>query len=169
MKADAARPIDSNGNQRIEFAHALRGLAAFSVLISHFCGVFWANPGAVAALLNVETPTIAPPTFISPLHFSPHFNYGSFGVAVFFLISGFVIPFSLQKLSAPAFLIARAFRIYPVYLFSLCVSLGAVWLLGRYGGGEVFHMISVTSSLRPRWLADGYGSPPLMASVGLWR
>lgn len=136
MKKDSKRFIDLNDNQRIEFAHALRGLAAFSVLISHFCGVFWTSPGAVATLLNVEATTIEIPAFILSLHFSPHFNYGSFGVAVFFLISGFVIPFSLKKLPAPAFLIARAFRIYPVYIFSLCVGLGAVWLIGRYGGGR---------------------------------
>lgn len=150
MIIDAKRTINSNNSQRIEFAHALRGLAAFSVLISHFCGVFWLSPGAVAAILNVETPTVVPPAFILPLHFSPYLNYGSFGVAVFFLISGFVIPFSLKKLSSPAFLIARAFRIYPVYIFSLCVSLGVVWLLGRYGGGKAFHMISITSWLRHR-------------------
>jgi len=53
-------------------------------------------------------------------------------VALFFLISGFVIPFSLAKLSAPAFLANRLFRIYPVYAAGFAIMLAARWAVGQY-------------------------------------
>lgn len=139
MENNSKRLSATDDAQRVEFAHSLRGLAALSVLISHFCGVFWLSPSSVVALLNVEGFEPPPVSFITPLHFSPLFNYGSFGVAVFFLISGFVIPFSLSKLSGPRFLMARMFRIYPVYIFSFCVSIGIILLLSEYGDGKPFN------------------------------
>jgi peptidoglycan/LPS O-acetylase OafA/YrhL len=53
-------------------------------------------------------------------------NFGRVGVALFFAISGFVIPFSVRAASpAPAreFLLRRFFRILPLYWFS--IPLGA--------------------------------------------
>jgi peptidoglycan/LPS O-acetylase OafA/YrhL len=50
------------------------------------------------------------PTYLLWLHTSvPQFSWGAFGVALFFLVSGFVIPFSLR--AGPSFLVARFFRI----------------------------------------------------------
>lgn len=52
-------------------------------------------------------------------------NPGVFGVQLFFLISGFVIPFTLERRgSLRAFVIARLFRLYPLYWLSLAVLLG---------------------------------------------
>lgn len=150
-------PADGSATpQRLEFAHTLRGLAALSVLISHFLGVFWLAPGAVAVLLNIESLAVSPPAFIAPLHFTPHLNYGSLGVGVFFLISGFVIPFSLSALSRPAFLIARIFRIYPVYIVAFSISVMVLLLLSKYGGAKPFpysieHLIAQGLLLRG-WL-----------------
>lgn len=142
--------------QRIEFAHTLRGLAALSVLMWHFLGVFWANPSAVGDLLKVSSLELNMPSYFAPLHFSAHLNYGSFGVAVFFLISGFVIPFSLQSLSVRAFLIARCFRIYPVYLISIAISLSVIWIIGALVSNRPFpydmgHVIAQALLLRG-WL-----------------
>lgn len=153
MEIGSQRLNSCESNQRVEFAHSLRGIAALSVLISHFCGVFWLSPSSVVALLNVESFAPPPVSFITPLHFSPLFNYGSFGVAVFFLISGFVIPFSVSKLSGPKFLMARIFRIYPVYIFSLGVSIGVIWLLSQFGSGRPFaysfgHLIAQATLIR---------------------
>ena len=56
--------------------------------------------------------------------------WGPFGVALFFLISGFVIPYTFTKRSASAFLVGRAFRIFPLYMAGFSVTLLAVWLSG---------------------------------------
>jgi peptidoglycan/LPS O-acetylase OafA/YrhL len=53
-------------------------------------------------------------------------DLGKFGVALFFLISGFVIPFSLSG-SLTAFAIGRAARLLPALWLSIafCIALGA--------------------------------------------
>ena len=72
--------------ERLEFAHALRGIAAISVLVVYFFGVFWSSPSAVSSILGFPALSLEMPKYFATLHFSPHFNYGSFGVAVFFVI-----------------------------------------------------------------------------------
>ena len=64
---------------------------------------------------------------------------GPFGVAIFFLISGFVIPFSLEHKSAPRFLLARVLRIFPTYFASLALSMAALYLSSRYWGTAFTH------------------------------
>ena len=120
---------------RLEFAHILRGLAALIVvLFAHFGGVFFAAPSAVASL------TFAPPlSGISlPSFFawtqSHGINFGHLGVALFFLISGFVIPFSLLHFTRTQFLIARFFRIWPTYVVGLSLTLIALVISTHYFG-----------------------------------
>lgn len=125
---------------RVEFAHVLRGLAAAIVLVSHFLGVFWLAPDAVVALLKVPAHGQPIPSFVAPLHFAPTvFNYGSLGVAIFFLISGFVIPFSLGALSRRGFCLARFFRIYPVYWVALSVSILSASLIQSHFLSHIAH------------------------------
>jgi peptidoglycan/LPS O-acetylase OafA/YrhL len=89
-------------NTKVDFANTLRGFAALSVLVSHYYGLFWQNRAAVSGFTTAPTLAVdmyATPHWISWLNAIPIFNWGSYGVALFFIISGFVIPFSLQKTS----------------------------------------------------------------------
>jgi peptidoglycan/LPS O-acetylase OafA/YrhL len=62
-----------------------------------------------------------------------HFDLGKYGVLLFFLVSGYVIPMSLERHgSLRKFWIGRLFRIYPAYLFTIAV----VVLLIAAGLGE---------------------------------
>lgn len=124
--------------QRLAFANTLRGLAALSVLVAHFLDGFWSSQDAISGLINMPPLHLTMVSYFAPLHFSVHFSYGSFGVALFFLISGFVIPFSLAGLSPQSFLIARFFRIYPVYVICLTISLLSIWLLGSIINDRTF-------------------------------
>ena len=68
-----------------------------------------------------------------PARFRPFLELGPgiFGVALFFLISGFVIPHSVRRGFAPAdFAVRRLFRVFPAYLTVLAavVALGALGL-----------------------------------------
>lgn len=122
-------------NKKIEFANTLRGFAALSVIVSHYYGVFWSSRAAVEALTNspalpLETHPI--PHYISWLHFFPLFNWGAYGVALFFIISGFVIPFSLQKMSWISFLVNRVLRIMPIYIIGFSITLFAIFVSGRW-------------------------------------
>jgi peptidoglycan/LPS O-acetylase OafA/YrhL len=95
----------SNAPYKFGFADFLRGPAALCVLIAHIVG-------------NVMD---WPPSM---------FFLGQLGVAVFFLVSGFVISISLTKYNIQGFLLARILRIYPTYAVALTVTLVCAWILG---------------------------------------
>jgi peptidoglycan/LPS O-acetylase OafA/YrhL len=91
-------------NGRLEFLDALRGIAALVVAIQHTSEVIW--PQVVA---------------FSHIWWRP----GEFGVLVFFICSGFIIPASMERRGNLAeFWIGRAFRLFPLYL--AVVGLGLV-------------------------------------------
>ena len=115
---------------RLIFAHQLRGVAALLIVITHFFGNFYGTQAGLAALtFSPDLHMIAAP-WVRWFDF-PYFK-GPFGVAVFFLISGFVIPFSLEKATPPRFLLMRAFRIYPTYVAAFALSMLAMAASAHY-------------------------------------
>jgi peptidoglycan/LPS O-acetylase OafA/YrhL len=60
-------------------------------------------------------------------------NLGDYGVFVFFIISGYIVPASLErKGSVRTFWVSRIFRLYPLYL--LAVGLAVVLWKAHFGG-----------------------------------
>lgn len=97
---------------RLDHLDGLRGFAALAVVFQHAAQTA-ANSGA--GLFDPLLQTI---------------NLGRFGVVLFFLISGFVIPFSFSgERPLRQFVRSRFFRIYPAYW--LAVMLLAAILIGR--------------------------------------
>jgi peptidoglycan/LPS O-acetylase OafA/YrhL len=91
-------------NGRLEFLDALRGIAALVVALQHLGEVIW--PELVV---------------FSHVWWRP----GEFGVLVFFICSGFIIPASMERRGdLKEFWIGRAFRLFPLYL--AVVGLGVV-------------------------------------------
>jgi peptidoglycan/LPS O-acetylase OafA/YrhL len=89
-------------NQRIGVINALRAFAAMFVAWGHFV----AGQGKYLSLSG---------------------KYGYLGVHIFFVISGFVIPWSLYRScyalrDYPRFLLKRNVRLYPPYLASIAVT-----------------------------------------------
>lgn len=129
--------MKSNGH-RLDFANSLRGIACLSVLISHYIFGFAEIHGqydGFAALPRQAYPWI--PTSLMPPH--SFVSFGSLGVALFFLISGLVIPFSVDGLSKgrlprTAFFISRAFRIVPTYAAGAFISFCALRWGAMYNG-----------------------------------
>lgn len=116
---------------KVIFADQLRAVAALCVMIVHLLGSYWLARDVVAH--HVFAPVLEGPSSRSLQLISPsYFNFGPFGVALFFLVSGFVIPFSLAKATRMRFLAARALRIYPTYFACLCLSLLVIWLSSRF-------------------------------------
>lgn len=112
---------------RVEFANSMRGVAALFVMMAHYFGVFWFLPDVAAsqakfpALIGLQVPTYV------AFFIQPWVNWGELGVGLFFIISGFVIPFSLRKTSGVTFLVGRAFRLFPTYFAGFSVVLLALW------------------------------------------
>jgi peptidoglycan/LPS O-acetylase OafA/YrhL len=111
----AAAPAGSGS--RLGWLDVLRGLAALAVVFNHF-GYFVPS--------SVNTPVY------------DWFNPGDYGVFVFFLISGYIVPASLErKGSVRTFWVSRVFRLYPLYLLAVtvAVALGALHVGGLRGEG----------------------------------
>ena len=71
-------------------------------------------------------------------------------MALFFLISGFVIPMSLQKYDWRGFLVGRILRIYPTYFAGFGVTLIALWVAGStFGKPFPFDIRSVVIHFLP--------------------
>lgn len=77
-------------------------------------------------------------------------NFGQIGVLVFFMISGYVIPYSQAGSGRDlnAFWLARFFRIYPLYIFVILTNLFITFALFRVsvpnlGGALLAHVIFV--------------------------
>jgi peptidoglycan/LPS O-acetylase OafA/YrhL len=117
--------------QRLIFANQLRGFAALSVVGSHWIGVYWGSPDAVMQATATPLPS-GPVPAIFDLFAHPWLNFGPLGVAVFFLISGLVIPISLSAHDRVGFLLARALRIYPTYIAGLLLCAVMVRLNAAY-------------------------------------
>jgi len=122
-----------SAESKIIFANQLRGIAALFVVLAHLGYVFWMVRETVANFIGSNVMDGPNPPGIG-VFVSDHLNLGVLGVAIFFLISGFVIPFSVGKIGRVNFLVARAFRIYPTYIVGLLVGLFVVWLSSRYWG-----------------------------------
>jgi len=101
-------PLAAKG-RRLGWLDAIRGFAALCVVFEHM---------STHVLQHVR----------SDLYL--WFNGGQYGVFVFFLVSGYIIPASLErKGSVRGFWLSRAFRLYPLYIIGIAVSLLA-WKTG---------------------------------------
>ena len=129
---------------KVRFAHQLRAMAALSVVINHYWGIFFV-PG-VRAVIGMPASFVPLQPAYTQHVLSPGwggFLYGAFGVAVFFLISGFVIPISLRNISTGQFLTRRFFRIYPVYWFCLLISIALYFICSWYWSTPLSDRISL--------------------------
>ena len=125
---DGSTAAPPANRDRLRYIDTLRAIAALLVVWLHSVQAFGrVNP---ASGRNWYIDTVA------------NVDVGHVGVVVFFLISGFVIPFSIKRdAAAPAraFLVKRFFRIFPAYWLSVPLAAGAIWWLWKqpFGGREL--------------------------------
>jgi peptidoglycan/LPS O-acetylase OafA/YrhL len=99
---------------RLAWLDALRGLAALCVVFDH------------ATFVVLQSPHNLVYRWADP---------GQYGVFVFFLVSGYIIPASLErKGSVRGFWISRAFRLYPLYLLAVAMTV----LMYNIGIGNLY-------------------------------
>lgn len=102
---------------RFEFLDALRGIAASAVVIEHCSNDLW----PAYSRFSID-----------------YLDLGVFGVFVFFIVSGFIIPAALERgRSLGVFWLGRFFRLFPVFWVFLVVAV-LLHLAGRYGGPPGF-------------------------------
>lgn len=69
------------------------------------------------------------------------FSSVHFGLGLFFILSGYVIPLSLKKTNPFSYLIRRLFRIYPTAIVCMILAAGAMLLAGYCLGSAPFHFL----------------------------
>ncbi|WP_068399588.1 acyltransferase family protein [Pedobacter cryoconitis] len=117
---------------RIKQIDILRGIAALLVTIFHLTG---------SAGLSKATASYG--------------SYGWLGVQIFFVISGFVLPYSMYKTgynisSFGTFLIKRIVRVYPPYLVAIAIAVAMAIATGRellYGITLLSHFLFLNELL----------------------
>ena len=99
----ATKAPSSVASSRLESLDAGRGIASIAVLFSHFFDA-----------LTTKTMVIN----------TKFFSGGVFGVIAYFVISGFVIPISLERApSLKSFWINRFYRLYPAYWVAMAFGI----------------------------------------------
>jgi len=100
---------------RIKELDALRGIAAFGVLLFHYTVQYDLLYDHTSALLV-------------------QFDIGKYGVHLFFMISGFVIFMTLERtLRSMDFVVSRFSRLFPAYWAALVITLLCVHIVGLPG------------------------------------
>ena len=146
--------IPNPGDQRLEAVDCLRGIAVLSVCFSHFMD---ANNGISHESLLWKMGT-----------------HGWLGVEIFFVISGFIIPYALHRSGFrlsdyPRFLIKRMVRLDPPYLVAIGVAivmgLLATWAPGYRGAPfhcslpqVLLHFAFLNTFFGYEWVNDAFWS-----------
>jgi peptidoglycan/LPS O-acetylase OafA/YrhL len=114
---------------RLEFLDALRGIAVLFVMVIH----------GLEQILSHDA------LFVR--WFAVWFDLAHFGVMLFFVTSGFVIPISLGRSTLRRFWLRRCLRLYPMYLFTLALA-AALIAAGVYAPpNDQFALMPVRSIL----------------------
>jgi peptidoglycan/LPS O-acetylase OafA/YrhL len=142
---ETGRAADRRLGGKIWFAQAIRGVAATLVVYERLTQDFLRHQDVVATVTT--TPQLhglpnAPLGSVTDFLESHNLAIGIFGVALFFITSGFVIPFSLERRSLRGFFIRRFFRLYPTLWVAMLLALIALRIHTRgqpfpYGFGEI--------------------------------
>jgi peptidoglycan/LPS O-acetylase OafA/YrhL len=137
-RADAATaPAHNPSESRLAVLDGLRGIAALAVVIEHLRNMLF------------------PASLVWPVW--TYVNLGRAGVMLFFLISGFVIPLSLERSGSLAkFWHSRIFRLFPAYWLTIAVSL----ISFAFG-------ISVIDPAIAAQLRTGHGLWPMLANLAM--
>ena len=124
----AATPTPVPPRARLAWLDALRGIAALAVVFDHL------SPYLLSGLRN---------------HVYHWLDAGRYGVFVFFLISGYIVPASLErKGSVRTFWVSRVFRLYPLYLLVIALAVLLWWLgYGSLRGADSDPATSVLAQL----------------------
>ena len=119
------------------FAQALRGLGALSVVYWHYCVAFLLENRLISEVAQIEPlqqVRLLPHMFWTETLKNMAFESGRVGVAIFFLISGFVVSISLEDRNVPRFIVRRLFRVYPTYAVGLAITCLFIFINATYYG-----------------------------------
>lgn len=134
--------------KRYENIDGLRAIAALAVVLQHYFGdILREASDRTGIAYRVAAAGI------------DHFDAGRFGVVLFFLISGFVVPFSIRgERPLLRFGVSRFFRLYPaMWLALLCLAL-LLFVQGPAPGVSTFvaNLTMLPQLFGQKWMSGAY-------------
>lgn len=147
--------IDTNNTGRLHFLDGLRGIAILLVVLYHTYSNAWVE--------------LVP--YFYPTHDLMIIKYGSHGVPLFFIISGFVISMSLEKCkNFGDFMFKRWLRLFPAMLIaSLLILITSPLLTSRpLGNPYALDIIAGITFIAPTFFRAIFDSQQTMLEGGFW-
>lgn len=134
-----ARNVQQSGDvETYAFIYYLRALSALLIVWNHLALGFWKNNAFIANVAHTQPlRAFQEPCWLATSQYLRnllHFDWTGVALPMFFLISGFVIPQTIERTGAWAFAIRRTFRVYPTYIFCLAVTCGVAFAYTRSVG-----------------------------------
>ncbi|MCK6648778.1 MAG: acyltransferase [Bacteroidia bacterium] len=119
-------------NNHVPILDSLRAIAALSVCLFHFI------TGPVGFVKNEAVLSV--------------FRYGSYGVQLFFVISGFIIPWAISQYNYEIkkyfkFLLKRFIRLEPPYIVSIVLGLGLLFVKTFYFANDTGKDVEIAQLL----------------------
>jgi peptidoglycan/LPS O-acetylase OafA/YrhL len=148
LSQSAGQSAVKKPSNRYENIDALRAIAALAVVVQHFFGdVLRDAADQQGVIFHVASSSTS------------YFDAGRFGVVLFFLISGFVVPFSIKG-SNPLqrFAISRFFRLFPaLWLALFClVLISAIHGRPPSAFNLIANMSMFPSAFHQPWMSGAY-------------
>lgn len=137
MSPAATSPQKTEQSRIVWWAHVARALAAIIVLFARFVVEFREQKTLVTLFTFASPIPLAnlPASFAFHIYQWPRENLyidpGTAAVGMFFMLSGFVIPFALERRTLGAFGLRRVLRVYPTLWAATAVSILFIWLTTR--------------------------------------
>ncbi|KTC68342.1 acyltransferase [Legionella birminghamensis] len=139
----------AKGAQKIWFLQLIRSVGCVLVIYTHWFGLI-TTPNAIHQMIFQDPITDYPNvqlneylTIISSQLGLTDFRAGFFSLGLFFLLSGYIIPFSLKNSTPFTYLVRRVFRIYPTAIVCLIIAASTITIANHYTGSslvpDVFH------------------------------
>ena len=170
----SAAAVRTGERQRIVWwAHVARGSAAIVVLFARFMYEFREQKTLVKAFTFTSPIPLSelPTTFAYSVYVWPrdHIDVdpGTAAVGMFFMLSGFVIPFALERRTMSAFGIRRVLRVYPTLWVATGLSLVVIWITTRGSGFPIDRAQVITSGTLvaqysgKNWIDPSYWTIPI--------
>jgi peptidoglycan/LPS O-acetylase OafA/YrhL len=137
----ATSPAKTEQSRIVWWAHVARASAAIVVLFARFM-IEFREQKTLVTLFTFGSPiplADLPTSFAFHIYQWPrenlHIDPGTAAVGMFFMLSGFVIPFALERRTLGAFGLRRLLRVYPTLWAATVLSIGVIWLTTR---GDAF-------------------------------
>lgn len=159
--------------RRILFLDSLRAIAVLLVVWGHVMLVGINDPNTVQHWVpSVSSPIFGEESVAANVHgklglvvaLATGVNPGGLGVAVFFLISGFVIVRSVERVTAAQFLVQRFFRIVPTCACAVLFVAAVTWAVCHFSGFDQPNSLGsmLTSSFALNFYNGAFSTIPVL-------